>query len=55
MVEREGILVLNQLVLSLEENFEIFKRAFEEKDSKKFNKFKKLIIQYQKEISKILS
>jgi len=55
MIEKEVILVLNQLVFSLEENFEILEKAYEEKNSEKFDKSKKLILQAQKEISNILS
>ena len=54
-MEKEDILVLNQLVLGLEDNFDMLKESYENRNTEKFNECKKLILQFQKEISKILS
>ena len=54
-MKREDILILNQLIFSLEDNFEMLKKPYEDKNAEKFNKSKKFILQAQKEISKILS
>jgi len=54
-MEKEDVLVLNQLVLSLDDNFDILKESYEGGNTEMFNKSKKLILQAQKEISKILN
>lgn len=55
LMKKEDILILNQLVLSLEDSFDMLKKSYENKNAEKFNKSKKFILQAQKEISKILS
>lgn len=55
LMKKEDILILNQLVLSLEDSFDMLKKSYENKNVEKFNKSKKFILQAQKEISKILS
>jgi len=42
-------MILDHLILSLENNFEGLKEEYEKKDSEKFNEFKRLILQTQKE------
>ncbi len=54
-MEKEDVLILNQLVLSIDDNFEMLKKSYEDKDTERFNKSKKFILQAQKEISKILN
>ena len=48
-MKKEDILILNQLILSLEDNFDMLEKSYENKDAEKF------ILQAQKELSKILS
>ena len=55
LMKKEDILILNQLILSLEDSFDMLKKSYENKNVEKFNKSKKFILQAQKEISKILS
>ncbi len=46
--------VLNQLVLSLEQNIGRLKDAYEKKNREDFVKIKKLILKTQKEINELL-
>ena len=55
LMKKEDILILNQLVLSLEDSFDMLKKSYENKNVEKFNRSKKFILQAQKEISKILN
>ncbi len=53
MIKDGDILLLKQLVGTLESSFEKFKKTYEKKDSENFNKLKKILIQTQRKILEI--
>jgi len=53
-MQKQNLIFLKQLVLSLEEAEEKLERAYDKKDFDEFNKIKKFILQTQKKISEIL-
>jgi hypothetical protein len=53
-MKNEEILFLDQLIKSLEEAEENLEKAYEDEDSKEFNKSKKIMLRIQYEISEII-
>jgi hypothetical protein len=50
MIKKEEIPMLNQLVVSLEENLENLENFYEKKDFENFSKIKKLMVSIQNKI-----
>ncbi len=53
MIKEENISAISQSIKILEDAFDGLEKAYREKDSEKFNKFKRIIIQTQRRISAI--
>ncbi len=53
-MKKEGVILLEQMIKSLEEANDILDEAFQKNDAQKFNSAKKLILQIQNKISEII-
>ena len=53
-MKKEDISSLIKLIKDLEDSFSKFEKAYQEEDTPNFNKFKKNIIQIQKEMFEIV-
>jgi len=54
MIKEGDISLINQLMRTLEDAFDGLEKAYREKDSENFNKFKRIIIQMQRRISVLI-
>ena len=48
LMKKEDILILNQLILNLEDSFDMLKKSYENKNVEKFNKSKNLFFRLKK-------